>query len=428
MPNFMSYEDAQTVLASYAQAIKTASGSGIVPHLIIMSETGESVVKAVKGQTEIIATKTRTEYYEYYECDVPEFGLWTIHAIKDGDDAQVTVNIDTVKIYDIDARHFHADIVVDFPFSLGATCRMTADGQETIHATSAPYTFRVREPGTYTVTATYNETDYTETFVIETTGQDYDITLPDPDDAPLTDISLWLFYGGIDNSGEEYFSLADVLADPDALSLLMASDNASDYMVRNTSWASDICANISAMTNIGLNNYCSDIVLADATWYPIVWASSYKSYVINAWVPTMTSDTAPEGEVFGTSTNFGRYRAFDGGINGNDFATMWYTNSGMPVEVGYHFTKPIAIKTAQVYTMKDTGGPSSSKIQGSNDGINWVDIGGFSNCPSYNTWYTTNYIANTTKYSYIRLYITGSNRAAGGCIFCELKLWGRSDV
>ena len=86
MSNFMSYEDAITVLTSYANAIK-AAGGGLLPHLIISAPTG-STVTATKGQTVITATETSSGIFE---CDVPEYGDWTI---SDGTNSNITpVNV-----------------------------------------------------------------------------------------------------------------------------------------------------------------------------------------------------------------------------------------------------------------------------------------------------------------------------------------------
>ena len=142
-----------------------SDAGGLVPHLIIISETG-SVVTATKGTTVITAVETSTGHFE---CDVPSFGTWVVDAVLGGDDAQVSVNVDTVKIYTIDDSHFHADITVTYPTGAQVSCSKT--GETTQYATGSPYTFTVHSAGTWTITSTYNGVTVTEDVVITTSGQ-----------------------------------------------------------------------------------------------------------------------------------------------------------------------------------------------------------------------------------------------------------------
>ena len=142
-----------------------SDAGGLVPHLIIISETG-SVVTATKGTTVITAVETSTGHFE---CDVPSFGTWVVDAVLSGDDAQVSVNVDTVKIYTIDDSHFHADITVTYPTGAQVSCSKT--GETTQYATGSPYTFTVHSAGTWTITSTYNGVTVTEDVVITTSGQ-----------------------------------------------------------------------------------------------------------------------------------------------------------------------------------------------------------------------------------------------------------------
>ena len=109
--------------------VTNGEGGGLLPHIIVISETG-STVTLTKGSTVITATETSTGHFE---TDVPEFGTWQIDAVLAGDDAQVNLVVDTVKIYTVDDSHFHADITVTYPD--GATCALSASGQTTLYAT-----------------------------------------------------------------------------------------------------------------------------------------------------------------------------------------------------------------------------------------------------------------------------------------------------
>ena len=305
-----------------------AGGGGLLPHLIIITETGESAVKAVKGQTEIIATETSTGHYE---CNVTEFGTWTIHAILNGDDATVNLVVDTVKVYTVDDSHFHADITVNFPV-WGATCNLAGQG-ESYYATSDPYTFTVHSAGTYTITVVEGSNTYTDTVEVTAAGQIFSKVVPLPDDAPSDDINYWLWYGGIDNSEDDYSSLADILADANAISTLMASQNAVDYMVRSTTWA----------TNVAL-------------------------------VPVMTDDTHPSGVASAGSSYSGvyPYYAFDGNAD-----TYWQNNANFSYDyVQYDFGKQTPIKRVD-FTAQGNSATSYnyiSTLQGSNDGVTFTSL------------------------------------------------------
>lgn len=383
--------DTQIASLSNGQVLKYNSTSqkwenaedtaGILPHLIIISETGESVVKAVKGTTEIIATETSTGHYE---CDVPEFGTWTIHAVLNGDDAQVSLVVDTVKVYTVDDSHFHASVTVTYP--IGSTCGISGQG-ETYYATTDPYTFTVHHTGTYTLTCTLNNRSATKTVTITTDGQTESVTfiLEDIYDGstitPVNDIQTWLSCGGI--TGKSYTTLNEVLADSTTLMSLIASQNACDYLVRSTSWVSGICGNQNAMSYIGLNNYCANLLIADSTWLDGIANSNYIESVMNVKVPTMTGDTTPSGLVFYTSQlgmysgkNWSMWTAFDGNktkTNG------WNPTVQDTVERGgYQFISPNTIKI--IHFMFKVGGTNSGtnnlsiKFIGSNDGTNWVDL------------------------------------------------------
>lgn len=201
----------------------------------------------------------------------------------------------------------------------GATITAT-DGETTLQATcpsSSPYTveFKIPNSGSWTISGTAS-------------GQTGSITVVIPDSAtlnppiptgstvtPVNDIQIWLHCADIWNMN--YTTIEQVLADASTLQALIASNNAADYMARSTSWASSVTANSSAMAYIGANNYCADKLLANSTWCTAICNSTYFENVLNVKVPTMTSNTAPSGEAFGSTLWSGsnHYYAFDGVVN-----------------------------------------------------------------------------------------------------------------
>lgn len=533
---------------------------GLLPHLIIISETGESVVKAVKGTTEIIATETSTGHYE---CDVPEFGTWTIHAVLNGDDATVNLVVDTVKVYTVDDSHFHADITVKYPS--GATCNLAGQG-ESYYATGSPYTFTVHHAGQYTITVVYDGQTYTETVTVTTTGETISEVVPTPSSVSANDINLWLFFGNVSGS---YSSLSDILADSTALATLMASTDAVDYLVRckewinkalvptmtsnttpsgecitsgiysagfeaykafdgndSTKWSADgatnkwvgyifpnatkvgkvflqnptdsgyspqgvktfkiqysdngtdwtdatdtktiaqagnltvdiehnnahrywrmleltmysannyatlstlqfypvtegIPENQSAMSYIGLNNYCANTLLADEDWFDGICDSQYFESVLNVKVPIMTSNTTPSGEAFASSiynASHPAYYAFDGVDN---VTNSWYsTIAAIQQYIGYKFTKQVRVLKL-TYTTTYMSGKGDSILQGSNDGTTWTNVVNVTHIVGE----TTVKFLNNNKYQYYRLLF--SDVSASEKVIFELQFYGREDV
>lgn len=320
---------------------------GILPHLIVISETG-STVTATKGQTVITATETSTGHFE---CDLPELGTWTIDAILGGDDAQVSLVVDTVKVYTVDDSHFHATVTVKYPD--GATCRLQS-ADETLYAMGSPYTFTVHHAETYTITVTYNQRIYTDTVTFTTEGQSFSKTLPTPSEIDvINDIDIWLWYGDVSGT---FSTLADILGNHTALSMLMASTDAVDYLVRCKEW-------------------------------------------INNSVPTMTSNTTPKGTAFASaeySQDTGAFCVFDG-----DDATYWAGAAGIHsnIYVGYTFETPKCVNKCHV-KFDSYVSACSYKIQGSNDGTTWNDVSNTEN--SLDNTFTFN---NSDEYSSYRLFI-----------------------
>lgn len=396
---------------------------GILPHLIIIAETGESVVKAVKGTTEIIATETSTGHYE---CDVPEFGTWTIHAVLNSEDATVNLVVDTVKVYTVDDSHFHADITVKYPS--GATCNLAGQG-ESYYATGSPYTFTVHHAGSYTITVVYDGQTYTETVTVTTTGETFSKVVPSPSSAPANDIDWWLWFGGVSST---YSSLSDILADSTALATLMASTDAVDYLVRCTNWISDICGNQSAMSYIGLNNYCANTLLADSAWLDDICDSVYFESVLNVKVPTMTSDTTPSGQALSDSVLTGNdaYKAFD-----NDTSTIWGANHISSAYIGYDFGNPVVVNKIYRLGLTSSDGTTTKRwqyrIKYSDDGINWNNID--DTYTNFSTSLASNQsdtivISNSIAHRYWAMEIKVADNSTSTFNTATLQFYGRVDV
>jgi hypothetical protein len=147
---------------------------------------------------------------------------------------------------------------------------------------------------------------------------------------PTDDIQIWLHCANIWDKA--YTTLEEVLADTDTLLALITSNNAVDYMIRSTTWATQIT------------------------------------------VPKMTSDTTPSGECFCTSvhSSYRPYKAFDGdnttraNMGSGDFS------SSTPSWIGYKFDSPVTLSRAYVYQTSYTY--NGCYIQSSSDGVTYTNI------------------------------------------------------
>ena len=249
-------------------------------------------------------------------------------------------------------------------------------------------------------------------------------TIPDGSTVtPTDDVQILLNCANIWNKA--YTTIAELLADTDSLLVVIDDNNAIDYLVRSTTFASAVTADSTAMTDIGLNNYASNTLLADSTWCTAICNSTYFESVLNVKVPTMTSNTTPEGEVIRSSvwnSTFEGYCAFD-----NNASTLWQTVNGGNVGqyIGYKFVS--ANKIFLVKGREDTTSPriAKYKIQGSNDGFvnDTHDLTEEIANPTRDIACT---IASDNSYSAYRLYITAVN--ANSPTAQSLQFYGREDV
>lgn len=318
---------------------------GMQAHLVITSEAGSTVTVTTPSGSVITATQVSGSTTQW-ECDTQEYGVHTIDAVLAGDDAQITVTVDTCKVYNIDDSHVHASITVTFP--RGFTCRCQGQG-ENYYANSNPYTFSVHHLGEYTITATDGaDTTYTETVTISSSAQSVNMFCPSVENAPTDDIQLWLMFGGI--LDKSYTTLSEVLSDSTTLSTLIADNNAVDYLVRSKSWAS----------NKGL--------------VPILSSTTGTNGVVNECGQTFNS-TYPS------------WKAFDG--NSSSFGAL---NSASNIAyIGYTFTDPTKIALIEcdmrgLGTIKYTVKLSAEY---SDDGTTW------NNCSD--EYSITGAISSTTK-------------------------------
>lgn len=303
----------------------------------------------------------------------------------------------------------------------GCTVTLTK-GAKTVTCTevsSGVYEGGIDEYGTWAVN---NVTlGYTRNFTVDTV-KIYNLSfIPDGRTiTPVNDVQTLLHCAGIFDKG--YTVLSQLIADTASLYTVITDNNAIDYLVRSTSFASGICGDSTAMTYIGSDNYASNTLLTDVTWRNAICNSTYYVSVLNLTVPVMTSNNAPSGECFGSAANGSDtwYKAFD---NNNATSYVSSATGGSGLYVGYDFGSDVNIYKAKASVMPM--GTASYDIEESADGVTWSPLG---TVTASGTGYvlvdTTDAIIIGTKSRYRLNRTTTADRLYVG----EFKLFGRVDV
>ena len=190
---------------------------------------------------------------------------------------------------------------------------------------------------------------------------------------PTDDVQTWLHCANVWDK-TNLTTIDDVITDTTTLNTLISDNNASDYLVRSTTFATDICSNESAMTYIGLNDYCANKLLADSTWSEAIYNTeeTLLKKVLNVYVPTLTSNTGSDGGEVSCSTYFNNdrlpYMAFDG----KDTTSWCSTTQNAGEWIQYNFKRPV--KVSYMTLEEDTLRFSKMKISGSDNGVDFTDI------------------------------------------------------
>lgn len=355
--------------------------AGVPVRIIVISEEGSTVTITKPNGDTVTPAHVSTGHWQADFSGAGAYGTYVIDAVLNGDDAQVSLTVDDCKTYIVDDSHFHADITVTYPS--GATVSCSKTGEQTMYATSSPYTFTVHSTGVWTITGTRNGVTETQTVTITTNGQTESITLTivptGSTVTPTDDIQIWLMCAGIEQS---YTTLNEVLADDTTLLALITNNNACDYLARSTTWATGITADSNAMAIIGSYDYCANALLdSGSTWAEAILNSAYDLNVLNVSTPDMTSDTAPKGEcIYSSYYNYTgaeqpAWKAYD-----KDASTTWSANNltyDGSEYIGYGFTRKHSIRYAK-FTQRLAsawGDPTVNiKYQASDDKSTWTDV------------------------------------------------------
>ncbi len=409
--------------------INSNPSEGILPHLHILTESDATVT--IAGLTPVQTSAG------VWDVDIPSYGTYLVQSVNSSGTQNVSVVVDTCKIYEVSAYHFNATITVTFPGS--ATCTCSKSGV-TYTATSTPYTFNVNSAGNWMISITEDGQTVAQNVEITTTGQTESLTLDFayialtiPSEligqtVTITDgtstrtwvssatthtfvcilgnytlsiggystsvnvvayttytasIETWGYKGWLASAGiaDTFGSLDNLIADEATIRTLMTKHVSSDYLynwyTHDSSILSTILSNTNTVKWFGLRDYVCDKFMANVTAKTAILASANWAYILKDKVPIMTSNTAPYGEAISNSTYSGypTWRAFD-----NDTSTLWganVTGTTPNAYCGYKFVNPICIRKVKILPRQDsysTNSPKNYTVDASNDGSNWTTL------------------------------------------------------
>jgi len=179
---------------------------------------------------------------------------------------------------------------------------------------------------------------------------------------PINDVTLLQQCAGIANA--PYTTLSEIFSDSGILRTIINSNNAINYLVRSTSFAK-----------------------------------------VQALVPTMTDNTHPSG-ICTADASYGSYQPYV--VFDRDSSTIWLGNGSTNKSVTYQFPEVQTVKRLALQTLVDTANVriKNFKVQGSNDGSTYTDIGSFVYANNHDLQYFD--LNNETSYLYYRLLVVDS--------------------
>ena len=344
-----------------------------------------------------------------------------------------------------DLKPFIINFTCDSGF-IGKTVTMEFQGTphagETVNnvsgtvASDGKLTLYPMHDGEWKYYATSDVSGYHEgTITLEKWGN-YPVEFNDiPDGATVTptdNVQTWLHCANIFD--KQYTTVSQVVSDKTTLNALVQNENANDYLVRSTTFSTTLCennANNEAMYYLGLYDGCANKLLSDEHWSNAICSADVLladgqthlfEKVLNVKVPTMTSNTAPSGEVIGNTGNTA-YNSFNG-VNSNDVGK----SGNLPHILGYKFVNKVIVK--RMWVKNRISNPSMFKnftIEGSNDGTNFTTIKTLVNTnkdSGYEQYF--NLYENNKPYLYYRLNVTSSYGSFTS--FGNIQFYGREEA
>ncbi len=448
--------------------------TGVLPELYIYSETGSVVTVEDEGGTLIPTSQVGTDHWV---CEVPDYGVYTVYSLLDGETTTQSINVTDCMIYTIDDSHFHCNVVVTYPSGVGASCQISGGGETysapSLNPPDTSYKFVVHGKNTtYTITTNVDGAIKTQTVTTGTVlDQTYNVTVPyarvnlTVEMPPLTgnvtctdgtttitktatpnmvfylsNTGTWTFTG---SDGIDTYDTTVEITDLDTVyeADLSSAPNGATALPTDDIQTWLLCAKIKDKSYTTLEE-----VLADQeTLQKLISNENACNYMVRSktWigyngglVPIMTSNTAPSGEVTTNYKHSNRepYMAFDGQVP--NFSTgqhYWYAYT-VGNYLQYEFPTAHIIKRISLgYINSNSSVDGVLKLQGSNDGFN-SDINDLQEITlpyraTSSSYYTVDLsFDNDVAYKYFRLIITsysgGSSSIGIGLCFVQVYEYG----
>ena len=240
------------------------------------------------------------------------------------------------------------------------------------------------------------------------------------------DWTTWASLGGVIAPT----SLDTLLADSVSMATLMANEEACKYLMGCTGDLMISICNSEVAMNALVNNIAYGYAFNHPVWYKFMTMiptslSAMDSVAVT--VPTMTGYTTPSGEVIYDSnyvtTGCFAWKVFDKLESG---VGRWDSASGTGNHyVGYKFGEDICVYKVRLlnyYEGSTLYGTKVCKIQGSDNGADWVDVTG-----EITVGQDNDIIIDTPEsYRYYRMLSISSYRSDGMIEIFELQFYGKA--
>ncbi|MFJ7887193.1 discoidin domain-containing protein [Lysinibacillus xylanilyticus] len=153
-------------------------------------------------------------------------------------------------------------------------------------------------------------------------------------------------------------------------------------------------------------------------------------------IPKMTSNNAPSGKATSSAVFFEPYLAFDGVPHYSKSGAFYaWGTSATTGWLAYEFNEPKVLNKYVLYYgdhQSNNPGytsnlPNSWTFEGSNDGVNWVELDKVSNYTAWKNGENAFTITNNQSFKHFRINVTKNNGSVSNQVnltIHELELWG----
>jgi hypothetical protein len=225
-------------------------------------------------------------------------------------------------------------------------------------------------------------------------------------------------------------ALNTVINSQTAMNTIASSNSAINAILASSSALNTVISSQTAMNAIASSGTAMNAVINSQTALSAVRSNSTAwNIFINGKgltakeVPTMTSNTAPEGVASASSINCSNcdtYKAFD-----KSTSTYWVAGGTPSQWIQYQFASPVFIHTVVLSGYGSSGNnnnPNSITIYASTDGSSYTNIQSFSQ--EFTSTPTTLYIAKQGYYKYWRVWISNAVSNSSNPGITELNFKG----